>query len=280
MSNNEVRELCGRKFSVVEEGLDEGEIAEFLGELIQQRDTLLEQINSLLSYIRLHKLMSGKKDKLTDNSEPQAGNLATKTVTEAKKDAQPVMETAEPEQATQPVPPEASKAINIGEEEESPLYQKEHAVNWPVGTATGTDQNIHPAAETAEPEQVTQPVPPEANKAINAGEEEEPPLYQGELELAILPPVDATGLLQFERKLRDSFQLQILRTAGSPSKGSLITVLLSKPQPLLKGLKQIPEVKDATEELDTSAQAEGTPSSLFNSKQGKKIWVTLNAQAN
>lgn len=224
MSNNEVRELCGRKFSVVEEGLDEGEITEFLGELVQQRDTLLEQINSLLSYIRLHKLMGGKKDKLTDNSEPQAGNLATKTVTEAKKD-------------------------------------------------------VHPVMETAEPEQVTQPVPPEANKAINAGEEEKPPLYQGELELAILPPVDATGLLQFERKLRDSFQLQILRTAGSPSKGSLITVLLSEPQPLLKGLKQIPEVKDAAEELDTSAQAEGT-SSLFNSKQGKKIWVTLNAQAN
>ena len=61
MSNNEARELWGRKFSVVEEGLDEGEITEFLGELIQQRDTLLEQINSLLSTSGFTKLWVGRK---------------------------------------------------------------------------------------------------------------------------------------------------------------------------------------------------------------------------
>jgi len=224
MSHGKVRELRGRKFDVVQQGLDEGQVAEFIDELIQQRDTLLEQINSLLSYIRFSKSMVGKQDEPIGSSGQQVENRATGTVTEM-------------------------------------------------------DQDIQPAVETIEIEQAT-PVLPEATKAAEAGKKEEPALYQGELELAILPPVDEAGLLQFGRRLRNSFQLKILSTDGSPSKGSLIAVLLSEPQPLLQGLKQIPEVKEAVEELDTSAQVKGTLPSLFKNKQGERIWVTLHAQAN
>lgn len=224
MSHGKVKELGGRKFDIVQQGLDEGQVAEFIDELMRQRDTLLEQINSLLSYIRLSKSMVEKEN------EP-IGSFG------------------------------------------------QQAENWPTGTVTEVDQNIQPAVETTELEQATIPVLPEATKAVEANKEE-PALYQGELELAILPPVNEAGLLQFERSLRNSFQLKILSTDGSPSKGSLITVLLSEPQPLLQGLKQIPGVKEAVEELDASAQVKETLSSLLKNKQGKGIWVTLEAQAN
>ncbi len=215
MSDSNGRELWGRKFDVAEEGLDEGQVTEFVDELIQERDTLLEQRDSLLSYVRLSKKIVGMENEQTGSSRQQAENMAARTVTE-------------------------------------------------VG------QGIQPKVETTELEQTT-PVLPEATEIAGAGKEETA-LYQGEVELAILPPVDAAQLLQFERSLRNSFELEILSTDGSPSKGSLIIALLTEPQPLLRGLKQMPEV----EELDTSAQAEGILPSRFRNKPGRRIWVTLN----
>jgi len=237
ISNGKVRELRGRKFDVVEQGLDEEQVAEFIDELIQQRDTLLEQINSLLSYIRLSKSMPRKEDKPVSSSGQQTENRAPGTVTEVGRDTQPEVKTS------------------------------------PVG------QGIQPEVEATEPEQVMQPLLPDTSKLVEA-HKEEPAFYQGELELVILPPVSEAGLLQFERRLRNSFQLKILSTDGSSSKGSLITVQLSEPQPFLQGLKQIPEVKEAAEELDAPAPVKETLSSLFKNKQGKRIWVTLHGQAN
>jgi len=220
MSKSRVKELGGRKFDVVEEGLDEGQVAEFIDKLIQQRDALLNQINSLLSYIRLSKSMVGEEDEPMGSSGQQAENRA-------------------------------------------------------AGTVTEVDQNMQPALEITELEQATQSVLSETIKAMEKGKKGETELYQGELELAILPPVDAAGLLQFGRRLQDSFELKIVSTDGSPSKGSLITVRLNEPQPLLQGLKQLPEVKEAAEELDISSQVSGILSSHLRDKQGRRIWVTL-----
>ena len=95
------------------------------------------------------------------------------------------------------------------------------------------------------------------------------------MELQILPPVDTTELFHFERRLRNSFQLKILGTDGSPSKGSLIIALLTEPQPLVQGLKQMPEVEEAVEELDTSSKVKEGLLWRFRSTQGKRILVTL-----
>ena len=219
MNDGRIRELWGRKIDVVKEGLDQAQVAKFIDELIAQRGILLEQINTLLSYIRLSKGMVIKDDELTVSSEQQAENKIGRIVTETGQGIQPEVKTTELEQATPLLPLEAVKASEVGGEK--------------------------------------------------------PALYQGEVELAILPPVNPVGLLQFQRTLRDSFQLNIMSTDGSPSKGSLITVLLGEPQPLLQGLKQIPEVKEAAEEPDTSTQIRGGLPSLFKSNQKKRIWITL-----
>lgn len=219
MGDSKGRKLWGKKFDVVEEGLDESQIAEFVDELIRERDTLLEQRDSLLSYIKLSKGTVEREDKQTGSSGQQAENREAGIVTEVEQDIQPEMETTELEQAMQPMLPEAMQAMEEGGEESS--------------------------------------------------------LYQGELELAILPPVDEDGLLQFERGLLESFQLKILSTDGSPSKGSLIIVQIGEPQSFLQGLKQMPEVEEAVEELGTSSQVTGVPPWRFRSKQERRILVTL-----
>ena len=109
MSGNGVRELWGRKFDVVEEGLDESQVTEFVDVLIQQRDTLLEQINSLLSYIRFSKSTVREEDEPIGSSGQQVENRAAGIITEADQDIQPAVGTTELEQATQPVLPIADK---------------------------------------------------------------------------------------------------------------------------------------------------------------------------
>ena len=227
MTNNRERKLWGRKFNVVPQGLDERQIIEFVDVLMKQRDTLLEQIDSLLSYIRLSKSPGEKEDEPTGGSGQPTEKGDASILTKVEQEIQSAMETKEPEPDIQPV----------------------------VGAAEA------------------EPKSPEVTEAAEA-DKEGPTLYQGELELAILPPITAVGLLQFERSLRDTFQMKILSTDGSPSKGSLISVLLNGQQPLLQGLNQLPGVKEAVEELDIHTQAGEIPS-LFKNKQGKRLWVTL-----
>lgn len=232
MNNGRVKELWGRKFDVVKEGLDQSQVIEYINTLIQQRDILLEQVNSLLSYIKLSKNLFTNGEELASSAGQEAQNRVDKIVT------------------------------GMGQETLSKVEN------------TQVRQDTLPEVKNTELKEATPPVLPEVTNASKA-DREQPALYHGEVELAILPPVNAAGLLQFQKMLRESFQLKIVRTHGSPSKGSLVTILLSEPQPLLQDLKQMPEVKEAVDELDTSAQ-EILPS-LFKNKRGKRIWVTLHA---
>lgn len=210
MSNNGVRRLWGREFDIVQQGLDESQVIEFVNELIEQRDILLRERKTLLSYVR--------PLKATEEREHRDEKRNASTIIEVDQDSQPPIEITELERMMKPPSAEATGFKKTGAEGPAP--------------------------------------------------------YQGEVELAILPPLDAAELLQFERRLRSSLQLKILSTDGSPSEGSLIKVLLNEPQSILEGLKQMPEVKEAAEKLDTSIQAKGIPS-LFENTGGKRIWITL-----
>jgi len=142
-------------------------------------------------------------------------------------------------------------------------------------TATKVEQDTQSEVGAIELEQAAPSVSLETARVDETIGEKEMALYQGELELAIPPPIDAAELLQFERELRNSFPLRILGTEGSPSKGSLIIVFLGEPQPLVHSLKQIPEVKDAAEELDIPSEVKGMLMPRFKNGHRKRIWLTI-----
>ena len=219
MNESMKRELWGRNFNISQQGLDEEQVVEFVDALTQQRDSLLEQVNSLLSYIRLSKKLIGKEGKLKDHDSHMDEEETARIVKEIVQDIQTEPETKKPEPAKQTILDEVTKV-----------------------------------AETSEKD-VT--------------------LYQGEVELAIMPPINAVELFKFQRTILSSFRSKILSTDGSPSKGALITILLNEPQPLLKALKQIPEVIEATEEPCNPTDINGITSFIRN-KPDKTIKITLN----
>lgn len=140
---------------------------------------------------------------------------------------------------------------------------------------TKVEQDTKSEVKAIESKQVAPPALSETTRPDETIGEKELTLYQGELELAIPPPIDATELLQFERRLRNSVPLRILGTDGSPSKGSLIIVFLGEPQPLVHSLKQIPEVKDVAEELDIPSEVKGRLIPCFKNGHRKRIWLTI-----
>ena len=215
-----VKKLWGREFDLVEEGLDESQVVDFVEELIWQRDACLEENKSLLSCIKLIKEVIRQVERLPSSGGRQAKSKVARTATKVEQDTQSEVGAIELEQAAPSVSLETARV----------------------------DETIG---------------------------EKEMALYQGELELAIPPPIDAAELLQFERELRNSFPLRILGTEGSPSKGSLIIVFLGEPQPLVHSLKQIPEVKDAAEELDIPSEVKGMLMPRFKNGHRKRIWLTI-----
>jgi DNA-binding response OmpR family regulator len=98
-------------------------------------------------------------------------------------------------------------------------------------------------------------------------------LYDGTIELAMLPPVSLQQMLQVHQHLRHVQQMNVLNLGGSVDKGITIRVYLETPIPLLKILSDLPDVERASAE---SAE----PESIIPTRQGespkvRRVVVTL-----
>jgi len=70
-------------------------------------------------------------------------------------------------------------------------------------------------------------------------------LFNGEVEIGVLPPVDTVQLTRLTRKLDDVSQLRILKINGYWDEGYIMTVLIDDPLPVIGLLKEIAEVEKA-----------------------------------
>jgi len=98
-------------------------------------------------------------------------------------------------------------------------------------------------------------------------------LYEGTVELAMLPPVSLQQMLQVHQHLRHMQQIKVLNLGGSVDKGITIRVYLETPVPLLKIVRELPDVERAS-----AAPAESE--SIIPARQGespkvRRVVVTL-----
>ncbi len=75
-------------------------------------------------------------------------------------------------------------------------------------------------------------------------------LYSGTIELAILPPVSLQQVLQLHEDLRPITQMYVLNLGGSVDRGITIRMNVETPIPLLKLLRDLPEVGKASDEME------------------------------
>lgn len=96
---------------------------------------------------------------------------------------------------------------------------------------------------------ITEEEPPPNNKE-KADMKEGLDLYNGTIELAILPPVSLQQTLQLHEHLRPITQMNVLNLGGSVDKGITIRIYIETPIPLLKMLRDLPEIEKAYDELE------------------------------
>ena len=70
-------------------------------------------------------------------------------------------------------------------------------------------------------------------------------LYEGMIELAILPPVDPSRIRKLEEALRQVEDLRVVLISGSVDEGTKVIVSAGKPIPLIDILSGIPVVEQA-----------------------------------
>jgi len=110
-------------------------------------------------------------------------------------------------------------------------------------------------------------------------EEELSELFDGEVEVAMAPPINIARLLSVTRYLEKNPDIKILQTAGSWSTGSIVTIFLDTPLPFIDLLKAIPNVENAVllEEGDKSSWSSAMKSLISASSNSgcKKIVITV-----
>jgi DNA-binding response OmpR family regulator len=118
----------------------------------------------------------------------------------------------------------------------------------PAADASKKEGSDGTSAQKETISKITQEQPPPNKEKANI--KEALALYKGTIELAILPPVSLQQVLQLHEDLRPITQMNVLNLGGSVDKGITIRICIETPIPLLKMLRDLPEVEKASDELE------------------------------
>ena len=94
-------------------------------------------------------------------------------------------------------------------------------------------------------------------------------LYTGEVELAIATPVDLKMVSKLYNHLQAIPEIRILNTGGSVERGTIITVVLDKPVPLIGVISKILKIEVTPELSDKGGSVKEKLSSLLRTRKRK-----------
>ena len=209
------KQLWGKDFDIVKEGLDEAQIVDFVNGLMERQKTSpSDSVRAVL------------KTAIAD-AEQIVTSVKTKAQAEAQEEAARIIA-----QASQKIGEIKEDSTTAAEAEEPAQLQEEAAVP-------------DPEKETVEA-LLRQPVPEERAKKYKTEpeptKEESQSLYTGEVELTIAKPVNPSMVTKLYNYLQTTPEIKFVRTSGSWDRGTTITVVLDKPIPLISVLlAKLPE---------------------------------------
>lgn len=244
MEIRKTRQLWGKEFDVVDEGLAEEQVTAFVNDLLRQHDTLVQLLSSL--------------QKLTNLAQDLEGEWSSKTL--------------KAEKTTAPLPPGVEAALaqmaqqrlklsvpSPGETKDSIADQV--VMEEPSALRQGTSGPVSPVPEGEKPvsRESLEEVGVEGRKSDNqkadvpvAGADSDV-LYTGEVELVLAPRLDLVVVSEIHKCLEGTSELEIVRSAGSWERGTTITVLTGKAMPLVGILSQISMVEVEAEGSEEDA---------------------------
>jgi len=250
-----IAQLWGREIDIVKQGLSQSQVYDCIAELINQNKALTDKIKRLNS--------------ICDRLLPHLGNLiAVIGATGEEMEQARLGAVEENELKTLSLSIPISEVGNNGAKESLEVQEdleSEFATMGVNKSQTAEEGSTDSADKLATPYFTLNDSAP----------------IEGEVWIIVSPPVDMAQLIRFRRDLQDVSHLKILRTSGSWNGGSVITILLDRPLPLISLLKEMPEVENAELWTVEKEWADGNLpwESVLEPKPGswqEKIVVTFN----
>lgn len=256
------KQLWGRDFNIVKNGLDEEQVIGFVTELVAGQE--VSSPPSVRSIIQ-----TAIKD-----AEQIIENIKARASAEAEEEAARIIAQARQEVAGRKEEPKTA----VGEEVEDILSVAnevvEEKIEEPVqlseeATGKEIEEATQPGEEAAESEPeaaVAESSGQRAPEKIDGRKETEPSLpkpdrkslYTGQVELDLGVPVAPNMMAKLYNYLQTTPEIKFVRVSGSWNRGSTITVVLDKPIPLISTISsKIPEAEVTPEQPRTDAFAKG-----------------------
>jgi hypothetical protein len=255
------RQLWGRDFDVVKDGLDEKQVVSFVNDLMERQGTA--QSTSVRSVI---KTAIAEAEKIIDSvavrakaeaGEESAGiavhenRKAEETVSKPEEDIEKGMEDTLPEVAESAQGKTGATEqllAEINREAETPAQLQDETDEEKTAETLQVPEepSLAEPVERKEAELSEQPIVEETDEQ----EEEENvllkqdrnSLYTGEVEISIDKPVDPKMVSKLYNYLQTTPEIKFVRTSGSWERGTTIAVSLDKPVSLISVLSsKIPE---------------------------------------
>ena len=258
VSKKKVAYIGGREFEIVKDGLSQSQVDTFIARLIEQNQALIRKTEQLTVLEKLAEHTVAEADKLAESIKGKAQEEATDIVQMATMEAEGIIGNAR----------EETKQILVMSRErlESNLKQKANEIYLKIlNRVEGTISEVWSAdlmGEEVPAKPAWQQTPaqyPADNIKKPAEEGSVPTLYEGKVNLDIVPPIDLTQFMNFRKELKNITQLRILHVTSSQKRGGTISILLTEPTPLLDILNGIEAVQEVVP--DACFQTRTTPES-------------------
>ena len=280
-----VIELGGCKFRRVKSGLDEAQVASFINELINQRDTVLQAQEHLSSLTKLAEKTVVEADKLAQEIKTEATEQAkveaTAVIAKAEEQAQQMIEEKRSEivavanEEAVAIKAEAERKAKVLRENEKRNIQGElsnfvHRVCSQLLSELESLKEQVVALQVESGHKLSQPEEETGPATLAAGEinDEFLELIQAtdqtnteepEWELEILPPIYITKMMDVVTYLDQLPEVEnteiIPRIPDRPS----IAVYLRESIDLIEVLRTLPDVAQVKEDVTDNAGADGKP---------------------
>lgn len=269
-SEQKTRRLWEREFNIVDKGLDEKQVIDFVNNLIAQHEAPQEvsgaSLRSLLKRAATDAEEIAASVKM--RAQTEAEDEAARILSQARQEAEEIKRRAEIAARKEAEEPAQLREEAAEEEMKQPAQlQEEAAVSEPVGVTTEELTGQHLPEERARRKETGADLPKQDSKA----------LYTGEVDLAIAVPVDMKMVSKLYNYLQTIPEIKIVRTRGSWDRGAVVTVVLDNPIPLISVISKMGGVEATPEQPEEEGFMKGKLSSLMGKRKGqtKSIKLTL-----
>ncbi len=245
------KQLWGKDFNVVKNGLDEDQVIDFVNELVMRQGSSSPASARLIIQMAI-KGAEKIIDSIKVRAQAEAAEEAARIIAHAKQEAAGVKGESEKavEKEVEDILSAANKVVDERIEESSQLSEE--------ALGGGVEEVTQPQEEASESEPVVEESLEQRSSEKRRDREKTKPglskqdrqsLYAGEVELAVGVSVTPSMVAELYDYLQTTPEIKFVRTSGSWNRGSTITIVLEKPISLISVISsKIPEAEVTPEQ--------------------------------